>query len=109
MVRLNSKTGNSPDNIETISFTYNESNELLITSKKDNYLYAVRNNILNVGTQISFHKDLKSAEKALARAKKYIKANIDYCKANNKSNSEIEYYEKMFDNCKIVTLHKEVL
>ena len=28
MVRINSKTGNSPDNIETISFTYNESNEL---------------------------------------------------------------------------------
>lgn len=28
MVNLSSKTGNSPNNIETISFTYNESNEL---------------------------------------------------------------------------------
>lgn len=86
---------------------YNESNELLLTSKKDYYLYAVTNNILNVGTQISFHKDLQSAEKTLARAKKYIKSNIDYCKANNKPITEIEYYEKLFENCNLVKLHKE--
>ena len=87
---------------------YNDCNELLLTSKKDDYLYAITNNILNVGTQISFHKDLKSAEKMLARAKKYIKSNIDYCKANNKTIREIEYYENMFENCKIVKLYKEV-
>ena len=88
---------------------YNDSNELLLTSKKDFYLYAVTSNILNVGTQISFHKDLQSAEKMYARAKKYIKANIDYCKANNKPIREVEYYEKLFANCKIVKLHKEEL
>ena len=88
---------------------YNERNELLLTSKKSDYLYAVTCNILNVGNQISFHKDLQSAEKMFARAKKYIKSNIDYCKANNKPISEIEYYEKLFDNCKIVKLHKEDL
>ena len=88
---------------------YNEVNELLLSSKKDDYSYAVTCNILNVGTQISFHKDLQSAEKMFARAKKYIKANIDYCKENNKPISEIEYYEKLFDNCKIVKLHKEVI
>ena len=88
---------------------YNEGNELLLTSKKGNYLYAVTSNILNVGTQISFHKDLQSAEKALARAKRYIKSNIDYCKANNKPIHEIEYYEKLLENCKIVKLHKEDL
>ena len=88
---------------------YNECNELLLTSKKSDYIYAVINNILNVGTQISFHKDIQSAEKTLARAKKYIKSNIDYCKANNKPICEIEYYENLFDNCKIVKLHKEDL
>ena len=86
---------------------YNECNELLLTSKKGDYLYAVTNNILNVGKQISFHKDFQSAEKMFARAKNYIKSNIDYCKANNKPITEIEYYEKLFENCKIVKLHKE--
>ena len=86
---------------------YDDCNQLLLISKKDNYLYAVTGNILNVASQISFHKDLQSAEKMFARAKKYIKANIDYCKANNKPIQEIEYYEKLFDSCKIVKLHKE--
>ena len=88
---------------------YNEFNVLLLTSKKDDYLYAVTNNILNPGKGISFHKDLQSAEKMLARAKKFIKSNIDYCKANNEPIIEIEYYEKLFENCKIVKLYKEVV
>ena len=85
---------------------YYDNNELVLTSKKDDYLYMVKNNLLNVGTHKSFHKDLKSAQTMLTKAQREIQSNIDYCKKYNYPQERIEYYQKLFFECKIVTLYK---
>lgn len=85
---------------------YDDNNELVLTSKKDDYLYMVTNNILNLSTHKSFHKDLSTAQKMLFRVQREIQSNIDYCKKYNYPQHRIDYYEKIILDCKIVKLYK---